>query len=118
MLKLVLRASLKKSLKRQISLKDFVGNNLEWAKNKGLEMWGGLKQRATNIYNSVTSGISSAADTVKQGFNQGADWLKDKAGKAADTIGEAKTGLMNFFGIGNGGKGKTSKYGKGTSTLN
>ena len=107
------KSVVEKVVEKANQFKDFVGNNLEWAKNKGLEMWGGLKQGATNIYNSVTSGISSAADTVKQGFNQGADWLKDKAGKAADTIGEAKTGLMNFFGIGNGGKGKTSKYGKG-----
>lgn len=107
------KSVVEKVVEKANQFKDFVGNNLEWAKNKGLEMWGGLKQEATNIYNSVTSGISSAADTVKQGFNQGADWLKDKAGKAADTIGEAKTGLMNFFGIGNGGKGKTSKYGKG-----
>jgi len=107
------KSVVEKVVEKANQFKDFVGNNLEWAKNKGLEMWGGLKQGASNIYNSVTSGISSAADTVKQGFNQGADWLKDKAGKAADTIGEAKTGLMNFFGIGNGGKGKTSKYGKG-----
>lgn len=107
------KSVVEKIVEKANQFKDFVGNNLEWAKNKGLEMWGGLKQGASNIYNSVTSGISSAADTVKQGFNQGADWLKDKAGKAADTIGEAKTGLMNFFGIGNGGKGKTSKYGKG-----
>lgn len=107
------KSVVEKVVEKANQFKDFIGNNLEWAKNKGLEMWGGLKQGASNIYNSVTSGISSAADTVKQGFNQGADWLKDKAGKAADTIGEAKTGLMNFFGIGNGGKGKTSKYGKG-----
>ena len=107
------KSVVEKVVEKANQFKDFVGNNLEWAKNKGLEMWGGLKQGASNIYNSVTSGISSAADTVKQGFNQGADWLKDKAGKAADTIGEAKTGLMNFFGIGNSGKGKTSKYGKG-----
>jgi murein DD-endopeptidase MepM/ murein hydrolase activator NlpD len=107
------KSVVEKVVEKANQFKDFVGNNLEWAKNKGLEMWGGLKQGASNIYNSVTSGISSAADTVKQGFNQGADWLKDKAGKAADTIGEAKTGLMNFFGIGNAGKGKTSKYGKG-----
>ena len=107
------KSVVEKVVEKANQFKDFVGNNLEWAKNKGLEMWGGLKQGASNIYNSVTSGISSAADTVKQGFNQGVDWVKDKAGKAADTIGEAKTGLMNFFGIGNGGKGKTSKYGKG-----
>ena len=107
------KSVVEKVVEKANQFKDFVGNNLEWAKNKGLEMWGGLKQGAANIYNSVTSGISSAADTVKQGFNQGVDWVKDKAGKAADTIGEAKTGLMNFFGIGNGGKGKTSKYGKG-----
>lgn len=88
--------------------KDFVGNNLEWAKNKGLELWDGFKQGASNAYDAVRSGVSNIADKAKQG----ADWLKDKAGKAADTIGEAKDGLMNFFGIG-GGKGKTSRYGKG-----
>ena len=118
-----------KVIEKGQQFKDFVGNNLEWAKNQAGKAWDALKTGASNLYNSakdgimnnynyVKNGITNNYNYVKNGISNNLEYLGNKASelgdRAAGALGEAGTSLKNFFGYGPGpGSGKHSKYGKG-----
>ena len=105
--------------------KDFVGNNMEWAKNQATKAWNTVTTGASNLYNSAKAGIINNYNYVKNGISnnlqylgnkasEAADWAIDKKNKAADALSEAGSTIKGFFGYGQGsGSGKHSKYGRG-----
>lgn len=105
-----------KVIEKGQQFKDFVGNNLEWARTQAGKAWDTLKTGASNLYTSAKDGIINNYNYVKNGISNNLEYLGNKAGelkdKAASALSEAGTSLKNFFGYG-GGSGKHSKYGKG-----